>query len=701
MAVDRDRDRHTDTDTDTDTVTVTVTVTDRPDILLFYVVPILHLQQGSLAFGHVPLFENADLRIDAGERIALIGRNGTGKSSLLKALAGEVPLDGGAIWRAPGLRVARLEQDVLGANPLRDREPAESVFDIVSSGLGTLGDLVADYHHAAIGVAEHPDDQAGLERLSALQHQLELQDGWRLEERVALVIDRLGLPADRPIAELSGGWRRRTLLARALVSEPDLLLLDEPTNHLDVQAIEWLEAFLREFRGAVLFVTHDRAFLSNLATRIVDMDRGRVTSWPGSYATYLEKKSAALETEERDLDRLDKKLAQEEAWLRQGVKARRTRNEGRVKALLALRAERAARRARTGNVRMSIDAAPQTGKMVFEARGVSKSYGGVPVIRGYSQRILRGDRVGLIGPNGSGKSTLLRLLVQEIEPDEGTIRHGTRLDIAYFDQNREQLDPDRTVADTINDGNDVVIVDGEPKHVIGYLADFLFPRERAQSLVRSLSGGERNRLVLARLFARPANVLVLDEPTNDLDIETLELLEELVGNFAGTVLLVSHDRAFLDRVVTSTLALEGDGGVTEYVGGYEDYRRQRAAAAEGAKGAGGAKGAKGAGAGGAKGAGAGGAKGAGAGGAESAGARGARPRKLSFKEQRELDGLPERIAALEEEQRRLNEESAAPEFYREGSDHINAVLARIEAVQGELDAALERWMQLEAVGRIT
>jgi ATP-binding cassette subfamily F protein uup len=670
-------------------------------------VPLLHLQQGHLAFGHVPLFEDADLRIDAGERIALIGRNGTGKSSLLKAIAGDVPLDAGTIWRTPGLRVARLDQDITpdqsqkgvrpGSDPFRRESVGGTVFDTVSSGLAALGDMVANYHHAAMAVAEHPDDASRLERVSELQHQLELHDGWRLEERVQLVIGKLGLPADRPVSELSGGWRRRTLLARALVSDPDLLLLDEPTNHLDVEAIEWLEQFLREFRGAVLFVTHDRAFLGNLATRIVDMDRGRVTSWPGSYTTYLEKKAAALETEERDLDRLDKKLAQEEAWLRQGVKARRTRNEGRVKALLALRAERAARRAQIGNVRMTIDASSTTGKMVFEAKRVSKAFGGMPVIRDYSQRILRGDRVGLIGPNGSGKSTLLRLLVQEIEPDEGTIRHGTRLQIAYFDQQREQLDPDRTVVDTIGDGNDTVIVNGEPKHVIGYLADFLFPRERALSPVKSLSGGERNRLLLARLFARPANVLVLDEPTNDLDIETLELLEELVGNFDGTVLLVSHDRVFLDRVVTSTLAFEGGGRVAEYVGGYQDYLRQRGEGhgADGAKGAARAAGA------GAEGA---GAEGAGAEGAE--GAKGAvaapkreRARKLTFKQQRELDALPERIAALEEEQRRLKDEAAAPEFYKERADHITAVLARIDAVQLELDAALERWMELEAVSK--
>jgi ATP-binding cassette subfamily F protein uup len=678
-------------------------------------VPLLHLQQGHLAFGHVPLFEDADLRVDAGERIALIGRNGTGKSSLLKALAGDVPLDAGTIWRTPGLRVARLDQDITpnaqkgvrpgsdpfrhrartegvrpGSDPFRREAAGESVFDTVSSGLAALGDLVASYHHAAMAVAERPDDASRLERVAELQHQLELHDGWRLEERVQLVIGKLGLPADRPVSELSGGWRRRTLLARALVSDPDLLLLDEPTNHLDVEAIEWLEQCLREFRGAVLFVTHDRAFLGNLATRIVDMDRGRVTSWPGSYTTYLEKKAAALETEERDLDRLDKKLAQEEAWLRQGVKARRTRNEGRVKALLALRSERAARRAQLGNVRMTIDASSTTGKMIFEAKKVSKAFGGTPVIREYSQRILRGDRVGLIGPNGSGKSTLLRLLVQEIEPDEVTIRHGTRLQIAYFDQQREQLDPERTVVDTIGDGNDTVIVNGEPRHVIGYLADFLFPRERAHSPVKSLSGGERNRLLLARLFARPANVLVLDEPTNDLDIETLELLEELVGNFDGTVLLVSHDRVFLDRVVTSTLVFEGGGRVAEYVGGYGDYVRQRDGARRGAEGAEGASGANGAAAKGAKGA-------KGIEGTE--GARRERARKLSFKEQRELDVLPERIAALEEEQGRLKQEAAAPEFYKERAEHITAVLARIDAVQLELDAALERWMELEAVNK--
>jgi ATP-binding cassette subfamily F protein uup len=660
-------------------------------------VPILHLQQGSLAFGHLPLFENADLRIEPGERIALIGRNGSGKSSLLKAIAGDVPLDGGTIWRAPGLKVARLEQEVSASARWRtDREPGDgaddrSVFDEVSAGLGDLGEIVAAYHHVATELEQHPHDAARLDRLSELQQRLEREDGWSLEQRVELVIAKLALPADRPVSALSGGWRRRTLLGKALVSDPDLLLLDEPTNHLDIDAIRWVEEFLRDFAGAVLFVTHDRAFLANLATRIVDLDRGSLTSWPGSYAVYLEKKAAALETEARDLGRLDKKLAQEEAWLRQGVKARRTRNEGRVKALMALRAERAAHRMQAGASRMTVDTADATGKMVFEAKRVSKGYDGAVVIRDYSQRILRGDRVGLIGPNGSGKTTLLRLLVGELEPDEGTIRHGTRLEIAYFDQQREQLDPERTVADSINDGNDTVVVNGQSKHVLGYLAEFLFPKPRAQSPVKSLSGGERNRLLLARLFARPANVLVLDEPTNDLDIETLELLEELVSNFPGTVLLVSHDRVFLDRVVTSTLAFEGGGRVQEYVGGYEDYLRQRAGGDRRASAAdrtpsrpapapASAKPQRGE-----------------RGPAATKPPRGEGGRKLSHKEKRELDALPERIAALEAEQAQLREEAASAEFYKSPADRIKMVLARLDSVQEDLDTVLERWVELDGL----
>jgi ABC transport system ATP-binding/permease protein len=639
-------------------------------------VPILTLDDVGLAFGHLPLFEHASLRIDEGERIALIGRNGSGKSSLLKVVSGEQLPDTGSVWRAPGSRTSRLDQDVPGA---MDR----TVFDEVAAGLGELGDLVAQYHHAAMEAA---DGSSGLDRLGRLQQDLEKRDGWRLEQKVEMVISRLSLPADRPMRDLSGGWRRRALLGKALVAEPDLLLLDEPTNHLDIEAIRWLEEYLRGFGGALLFVTHDRAFLSALATRIIELDRGTLTSWPGSYKSFLEKKAAALDAEARDLDRLDRKLAKEEAWLRQGVKARRTRNEGRVRALMALREQRAASRAQGGSARMSIDSSESSGRLVFEAEGVAKALGGTPIIEGYSQRILRGDRIGLVGPNGSGKTTLLRLLVGELEPDAGSIRRGTRLQIAYFDQQRELLDPEMSVADSVSEGNATVTINGQPRHVIGYLADFLFPRERANSPVKSLSGGERNRLMLARLFARPANVLVLDEPTNDLDIDTLELLEELIGDFDGTVLLVSHDRVFLDNIVTSTLAFEGQGTVVEYVGGYEDYLRQssrpaapgrdriqsthhgeaRRSAHSGARAGG-----------------------------DSESAR-ATKRKLSYKEQRELEALPAHIEALEAEQQRLRHESESPEFYKESADHIRAVLARIEAAGAELEAALARWMDLES-----
>ena len=634
--------------------------------------PLLTLEHVALAFGYVPLLEDASLRIEPGERICLIGRNGAGKSTLLKVVSGEIAPDAGRVWRAPGLRVSRLEQDVPGAGE-------RTVFDEVATGLGELGSLVAEYHQATMDVAQQA---AGLDRLGQLQQQLETRDGWRLEQKVELVISKLSLPADRLMRELSGGWRRRTLLGKALVSEPDLLLLDEPTNHLDIDAIRWLEENLRGHAGALLFVTHDRAFLSALATRIVELDRGTLGSWPGSYANFLAKKAAALETEARDLDRLDKKLAQEEAWLRRGVKARRTRNEGRVRALLELRTARAAHRSEDGTARFTIDAGESSGRLVFEANDVTRSLGGTPVIRGFSGRIWRGDRIGLIGPNGSGKTTMLRLLVGELEPDSGEVRRGARLHVAYFDQQREGLDPDATVADSVSEGNTTVFVNGQPRHIIGYLADFLFPRERALSPVKSLSGGERNRLMLARLFARPANVLVLDEPTNDLDLETLELLEELVGEFDGTVLLVSHDRVFLDNLVTSTLAFEGEGRVVEYVGGWEDYLRQTSGFAE-----------------------------------ASASARsparvtvsrrapGPEPgpspvsragrRKLSYKEQRELESLPAHIDALEAEQERLRRESESPEFYRESADHIRAVLARLEAISPELERGIARWMELE------
>jgi ATP-binding cassette subfamily F protein uup len=480
-------------------------------------VPLVALDRVSIAFGHLPLLDSASVQIEPGERVAVIGRNGTGKSTLLKVVNGEMTADSGSVWRQAGVGTARLDQDA----PLIDPRP---VFDVVAAGLGDLSDLVAAYHHAAVQVAE--DGTASrLERLGRLQHELEERDGWRLEQRVEQIVSHLNLPAEAVVDALSGGWRRRVLLARALVSQPDLLLLDEPTNHLDIDAIAWLEAYLAEFPGAVLFVTHDRAFLQRLATRIVELDRGRVTSWPGDYAAFHRKKDEWLANEALEHEKFDKKLAEEEAWLRQGVKARRTRNEGRVRALMKMRAERAERRAHVGAVRLQVEHADPSGKTVFEAVGVSKSFDGQAVVRGFSTRIVRGDRVGVIGPNGAGKTTLLRLLLGEIAPDEGAIDRGANVEVAYYDQQREQLDPERSVFDTIGDGNEVVVVAGRPRHVNGYLRDFLFPAERAMSPVKALSGGERNRLLLARLFTRAANVLVLDEPTNDLDLETLELLE--------------------------------------------------------------------------------------------------------------------------------------------------------------------------------
>jgi ATP-binding cassette subfamily F protein uup len=481
--------------------------------------PLLTLENVSHAYGYLPLLEDVQLRVEAGERLALIGRNGTGKSTLLSIVSGELTPDHGSVWRAPGTRVARLVQDV----PL---ESDRTVREEVTAGLREVA------HDADAGSAY----------------------------KVDVILSRLELPAERKVNELSGGWRRRVLLGRALVADPDLLLLDEPTNHLDVDAIQWLERYLASFGGALLFVTHDRAFLKRLATRIIELDRGRLTSWPGSYETYLERKDAALETEARDLARLDKKLAEEEVWLRRGIKARRTRNEGRVRALIALRAERASRRQQAGQVRMTLDRGDAGGRLVFEAENVSKAFGERQVVREFSTRILRGDRIGLLGPNGSGKTTLLRLLTGELAPDSGEVRHGARVTIAYFDQQRQQLDPERTVVDSVADG-DTVTINGQPRHVLGYLADFLFPRERALSPVKALSGGERNRLLLARLFTQPANVLVLDEPTNDLDIGTLELLEELLDTFDGTVLLVTHDREFLESVVPSCFAWEGEGRI--------------------------------------------------------------------------------------------------------------------------------------------
>jgi len=600
--------------------------------------PLVSLDRVSIAFGHLPLLAGASLQIERRERVCVIGRNGSGKSTLLRMIGGELVPEAGSVWHQPGLRIGSLAQDV----PLDD---PRSVFTVVSEGLGHLTEM----------------------------------DDWHKEQLVRRTLSRLGLPSGASVHTLSGGWRRRVLLARALVSQPDLLLLDEPTNHLDIETMTWLESLLVDYPGAVVFVTHDRVFLQHVATRIIELDRGVLTSWPGDYTTFLDRKEEWLANEAARHEKFDKRLAEEEAWLRQGIKARRTRNEGRVRALMDMRAERASRRARVGNVRLQVEMADRSGQMVFEADGVTKGFGGDPVVRDVSFRVTRGDRIGLIGPNGSGKTTLLRLLMGELEPDSGEVRRGAGVQIAHYDQQREQLDPDRTVFDTIADGADTVVVNGQPQHVHGYLKQFLFPPERALSPVRALSGGERNRLLLARLFTRPANVLVLDEPTNDLDIETLELLEALLVDWPGTLLLVSHDRAFIDNVVTSTLAFEGDGRVEEYVGGYDDWVRQRPEPAPPASRP---------------------SDPAPASSRTSASAnrhtQEPAAKKLTYREREELEQLPSKIHALEEEQRALTTRIAASDFYKEPADAIARALERVDAIHDELLEALARWDELES-----
>ena len=637
--------------------------------------PLVVLDQISHAYGHLPLLDKAALQVEPGERIAIIGRNGTGKSTLMQIIGGEMKPDAGTVWTQPGARVARLVQDV----PLSANKP---VFDVIADGLGDLGALIANYHHAAVEVATDYSEEAMM-RLGNYQHELEERDGWSLEQRVELIITKLGLPSEAIVDTLSGGWKRRVLLARALVSRPDVLLLDEPTNHLDIEAIEWLETFLLDYAGAVIFVTHDRTFLEKVASRIVEIDRGMLTSWPGNYATFERKKEEWLANEELQNAKFDKKMAQEEVWLRRGVKARRTRDEGRVKALMAMRAERAERRGLMGNVRMQVDQADPSGKMVFEAKGLSHAFGVSPVVKDLSLRVIRGDRIGLIGPNGAGKTTLLRLLLGELPAQAGEVRRGANVQVAYFDQQREQLDPERTVVDTVGDGADTVTVNGVPKHVHGYLADFLFSPERARSPVKALSGGERNRLLLARLFTRPANVLVLDEPTNDLDLETLELLEAQLVEWPGTLLLVSHDRRFLDNVVTSTLAFEGNGKVQEYVGGYEDWQRQSKNSPVVTKQPSGA------------------AKPSSGVAKEPSGSKTKTTAKAkrSFKEEKEYAALPKRIAALEAEQQQLQATMARPAFYKDGADAIKKTMERVAVVEAELLAAMERWDVLDSIAR--
>ncbi|HSI23603.1 MAG TPA: ATP-binding cassette domain-containing protein [Methylophilaceae bacterium] len=630
--------------------------------------PYITLENASLAYGLTPLLDHADFLLDPGERVGLIGRNGTGKSSLLKVIAGESKLDDGTVWRAPGVRLAYVPQEP----PL---DPEHTVFEAVSEGLGNLRQILIDYHAVSHAMGEpDADTTALLDRMQHLQHELEAQDGWQVQARVETVLSRLSLPADTPVSTLSGGWRKRVALARALVAAPEILLMDEPTNHLDLEAIEWLEDMLLDFKGALLYITHDRRFLDRLATRIVELDRGHLTEFKGNFSAYQIKKAELLEVEATHAAKFDKVLAQEEVWIRQGIKARRTRNEGRVRRLERLRLERAARRERQGNVRLALDAGERSGKLVAELTQVNKAFGDRVIIRDFSTRILRGDRIGLLGPNGAGKSTLLKLILGELEADSGEIKRGTNLNIAYFDQMREQLNEEATLADTISPGSDFVEIGNERKHVISYLEDFLFPPQRSRTPVKSLSGGERNRLLLARLFARPANVLVLDEPTNDLDIDTLELLEELLQDFGGTLFLVSHDRAFLENTVTQVIAFEGNGQLTEFGGGYDDWRRfseQRAAEAviEKPKAAPPPK--------------------------PAVPAKPAQT-KLSFKETHELAALPDKIETLETEQNAINAELADPDIYRTDPPRVKLLQARLAALEAELEQIMLRWEDLES-----
>lgn len=622
--------------------------------------PLITFNAVDYGVGGPLLLERVDLSIEPGERIALIGRNGAGKSTLLQLLAGEIVPDDGEVRREGGRRVARLEQEV-------PRDAVGSVFDVVAAGLGELGALLAQYHHLIH--AEHIDTNA----LAHVQGRIEAAHGWSLDQKVEDTLQRLGLDGDADFAAMSGGMKRRVLLARALVSAPDLLLLDEPTNHLDIEAIDWLEGFLKGWPGALVFVTHDRRFLRALATRIVEIDRGRVTSWPGDWANYERRREERLNAETQENARFDKMLAQEEAWIRQGIKARRTRDEGRVRRLQAMRSERQARREASGNERLQTAQAGASGRKVIEAQDVSFGFAGHPIVRDFSTIILRGDRIGLIGPNGSGKTTLLKLLLGQLKPDAGEVKIGTQLQVAYFDQYRAALREDWNALDNVAEGREFIDIGGGSKHVLGYLQDFLFTPERARAPITRLSGGERNRLLLAKLFAQPSNLLVMDEPTNDLDVETLELLEELLADYPGTLLLVSHDRDFLDNVVTSTIVMEGDGRVGEYIGGYTDWLRQRSAA-----GAASASPAKSVAA------------------VEAPSAPITAPkRKLSYKDARELELLPARIEALEKRMAELAAQMNDPGFYQRDGAAIVAHGETLAATQAELDAAYARWSELE------
>jgi ATP-binding cassette subfamily F protein uup len=622
---------------------------------------LIRFENISLDFGDQKILTEANLAIEPGERVCFIGRNGAGKSTTLKLITGEIEADRGDIVRKTGLVVSQLAQELPQAMDLNVR-------DVVRSGLAGIESLLNRYHELSI----QDLDKKGLLELEQLHQQIDAHDGWHLEQRVETTMTELSLPVDKMMSELSGGWRRRVALAKALVQKPDLLLLDEPTNHLDVVTIKWLENVVYTYAGSVLFITHDRAFLQRLATRIVEIDRGNLTSWPGDFANYQRRKEKALEDEEVVNAKFDKELDKEEVWIRQGIKARRTRNEGRVRALKKMRDERAQRIGRGPNARMHIEEGEKSGRKVIRARNVIYSFDDKPLIKDFSVKIMRGDRIGLLGNNGVGKTTLLRLLLGEIEPQSGTIKHGTNLDIGYFDQLRQTLDPEKSIAENVGDGKTFIHLNGKDRHIVGYLKGFLFDPKRSMTPVKSLSGGERNRVILAKLFTRPANLLVLDEPTNDLDMETLEILEDKLVNYSGTLIVVSHDRQFLDNVVTSTIVFEESGDVQEYVGGYSDWLRQghqltevdnpiasnRMAATQ------------------------------------SKSTPKSAPAKLGYKDQRELDELPADIETLENRLGDLEKEISAADFYAQEHDVVENGLKQLTELQAKLDKSMERWTEL-------
>ncbi|MCX4190312.1 ATP-binding cassette domain-containing protein [Methylophaga sp. OBS3] len=624
---------------------------------------LLQLKQITVSFGGPNLLDKIDFQIDKGERVCLVGRNGAGKSTLMKVIASEILPDSGEMAGINSLKIARLEQEVPAGTK-------GSIYDVVAMGLGDIAPLLVNYHHI-VQQLQHDSSEAVLAKLEKAQHQLEAVDGWSLEQQVETVISKLSLDPSVEFSSLSGGMKRRVLLAQALVKSPDILLLDEPTNHLDIASIMWLEAFLKSYGGTLLFITHDRSFLQALATRIVMLDRGQVSSFPGDYQNFLAKREAMLAAEAEQNAQFDKKLAQEEVWIRQGIKARRTRNEGRVRALEKLRKERSQRRELQGNVSMQLQEADRSGKLVVEVEDIGQSYDGRTLFKDFTTLIQRGDRIGIIGPNGCGKSTLLSILLGREKPETGTVKQGTNLQIAYFDQLRSQLDEQASVVDNVGQGRDFVEVGGSRKHIIGYLQDFLFTPERARTPVKALSGGERNRLLLAKLFTQPANLLVMDEPTNDLDAETLELLEDLLANFSGTLLLVSHDRSFLNNVVTSSIVFDEDGSLREYVGGYDDWLRQKAELAEKAATAKPATSTKPV----------------------------AKPEKkksaLTYQQQLDLKALPAKIETLEAQQMQMNETMSSPAFYEQSAEAMQKAQDELATLTSELEAAYALWEELE------